>query len=239
MNLRTWCARVLTLGAALLFIPACKRSDDDDLTPLAVTFTSPINGAGSVPRQPVVTIRFNRALNPATVIPLNFILVDSLSAIIPAPVSYEACMNEVRLVPSAALDPAATYQVTLMPGITDEQDMRFQGSFFQFIINNSNDVDRPTFSGATTAVNPTQTTINLAWSAGSDLSGNVVYDVFLSGTSGCFDFTVPFITSVSNPTGTTVTGLTANTTYFFVVRARDPFGNVDLNEVEQGGTTLP
>lgn len=245
LNRRHWilpcvrAARLLALAAGALLIPACS-GDSDGNDPLVVTFTSPINGAGSVPRQPVVYVRFNRPLDPATVIPANFILLDSLSAIIPAVVTYLDCLNEARVVPNSALVAGDPYQISLMTGIADTGGTSYTGSLFQFTVTIAADADRPTFSGASAAVNPTQTSIDLSWTAATDPSGSgLVYDVFVSTTSGCYDFTSPFLGGQSSPTGVTVGGLTAATTYYFVVRARDAFGNVDLNELEQSAATLP
>ena len=66
MEFRLRAARVLVLAAAIFCVPACGGSDDDDES-LVVTFTSPSNGTGSVPRQPVIYVRFNMPLKPASV----------------------------------------------------------------------------------------------------------------------------------------------------------------------------
>lgn len=238
MEFRIRAARVLVLAAAIFCVPACGGSDDDDEA-LVVTFTSPINGTGSVPRQPVIYVRFNKPLKPASVILTNFVLLDSLSAIIPRSVSYAPCLNEVRVVPNAALTKSAVYQLSLTNLIEATDDSTYAGGFFQFTIGTSDDADRPTFAGATAAGSPTQTSIALTWTAATDATSSVVYDVFLSTATGCHDLTDPFLAGQPGPTGVTVTGLTAATTYFFVVRARDDFGNVDLNVAEQSATTLP
>ena len=225
----------------VLLAPACKpKSDSDDVSPLVVTFISPINGEGSVPRQPVVYIRFDRPLDPATVIPTNVVLLDSLSAIIPTSVTYPDCLNEVRVVPNSALVAGEMYQISLFTGIADTAGITYTGSFFQFTVTIAADTDRPTFSGASAAGNPSQTSADITWVAAIDPSASgIVYDVFVSTTSGCYDFTLPFLGGQSSPTGITLGGLIPATTYYFVVRARDAFGNIDLNEWEQSTTTLP
>ncbi|HEX7897620.1 MAG TPA: Ig-like domain-containing protein [Planctomycetota bacterium] len=238
MEFRIRAARVLVLAAAIFCVPACGGSDDDEES-LVVTFTSPANLDGGVPRQPVIYVRFNKPLKPGSVTEANFVLLNSLSAAIPRDVSYSGCLNEVRIVPDAALTKSAVYQVSLTSLIEATDDTTYAGGFFQFTIGTSDDADRPTFSGATAAGSPTSTSIALTWAAATDATSSVVFDVFLSTTTGCHDLTDAFLAGQPGPLGVTVTGLTAATTYFFVVRARDDFGNVDLNVQEQSATTLP
>lgn len=230
-------ARFLAVLAAVAFVPACGSDDDDE--PLSVSFVSPAHGTGGVPRQPVIYVRFNRPLDPATVVDQGTVfLLTSLSASIPIGVEYDDCLNEIRVVPDAALDKSAVYQVSLTNGITDTSDIPYGGGFFQFTIGTSDDAARPAFGGATAAGSPTSTSIALTWTAATDASG-IVYDVFLSTETGCYDFTDPFLADQPSGTGVTVTGLSPSTTYFFVVRSRDAFGNVDLNITEQSATTTP
>ncbi len=229
--------RGLALAAAVFLVPACKDSSDDPL-PLHVTFISPVGGATAVPRQPVVYVRFDRPLKPATV-NSSTVGLTTAGGTVNAPVSYHAYLNEVRLVPSASLAAGTVHQVTLSNGIHGADDTVYGGSYFHFTTNSSSDIDRPAFSGASSAGNPTQTSIDLAWSAATDASPGIVYDVFLAVASGEYDFTDPYLASQSSPTGVTVTGLAAATTFYFVVRARDSYGSTDLNVVERSATTLP
>jgi hypothetical protein len=230
--------RLLTLLAAVAFVPACGSSDDDE--PLAITFASP-SGILDAPRQPVIYVRFNRPLDPATVVDQGTVfLIHSSNASIAIAVDYDDCMNEIRIVPDSALLKSNQYQATFTSGITDADGMAFSGGLFQFTVGVSDDPDRPTFSGVTAAGSPSPSSIDLTWAAATDPSASgIVYDVFRSTTTGCYDFTVPFLANQGSSTGLTVTGLSPSTTYFFVVRARDSFGNVDLNIQERSATTLP
>jgi hypothetical protein len=230
-------SRAARLLAVVLGALSCAAACDQVPSPLLVTFLEPVNGTGSVPRQPVIYVRFNRPLDPATVIDANFILIDSSSNIIGTAPTYYPCLNEVRIVPDSALNAGATYQMNFMPGIEDTDGVGYVGAFFQFTTTSSLDNDRPTFTDATAGV-PTSTTVPLNWSAAVDPFGSgVVYDVFMSPTTGCIDFTLPLMASVSSSTGVTVTGLSTATTYYFVVRARDATGNVSLNSTEIVVTT--
>ena len=95
----------------------------------------------------------------------------------------------------------------------------------------ASDTTAPTAPTNLTATNTTQTTTDLSWTAATDNVGVTGYDVYQDGT---------VVTTVTG-TNYNVTGLTANTSYAFVVRAKDAAGNesVDSNtaNVTTSGTT--
>jgi len=102
------------------------------------------------------------------------------------------------------------------------------------------DVTAPAFDGldSATAVSPTE--INLQWNPASDnrsAPSAIVYLVYMSATSGGQNFAVPSFTTTAGATSFSVPGLTPNTTYYFVVRAKDEAGNIDTNTVEKSATT--
>ncbi len=90
------------------------------------------------------------------------------------------------------------------------------------------DTQAPTVPTGLAASNVTQTSLTLNWNASSDNVGVTGYDVFQGATN------------IGSVTGTTsnVTGLTANTTYSFSVRAKDAAGNVSANSSAISVTTL-
>ncbi len=77
------------------------------------------------------------------------------------------------------------------------------------------DVTAPSNPTSLASSNITETSVNLTWSASSDNAGVTGYDVYQGGSL------------LTSTTGTTysVTGLTANTSYSFTVRAKDAAGN--------------
>jgi hypothetical protein len=98
-------------------------------------------------------------------------------------------------------------------------------------------IDKPpvapgSFSG--TVVNSSQ--IDLTWTASTDditAQSAIVYEICQSNVSGsCSTFT-PVYTTTPGAVSYSVTGLTAATTYYFVIRAKDQSGNVSLvsNEI--------
>ncbi|WP_106794594.1 CUB domain-containing protein [Aquimarina sp. Aq78] len=92
----------------------------------------------------------------------------------------------------------------------------FTGSF---TANGAQDNEAPTAPTNLVASNITQTTIDLGWTASNDNVGVTEYDVYQDGV----------VIATINATNRTVTGLTANTSYAFKVRAKDAAGNVSAD----------
>lgn len=103
------------------------------------------------------------------------------------------------------------------------------------------DVAAPSFGGLTSAVSTSPTEIELSWSAASDNvtpSSAIVYDIYLANTTRGQDFDgAPAATTGPGETSFTLDGLTPETRYYIVVRARDGAGNRDSNTVERMATT--
>lgn len=98
----------------------------------------------------------------------------------------------------------------------------------------------PTFSGITRAMPAGPTLINIDWSAATDAvtpKAQLTYLIYRATTSGGQNFGQPTYTSDPGATTFAATGLTANTRYYFVVRARDAAGNVDANRSELSALT--
>ncbi|MDD4308492.1 MAG: Ig-like domain-containing protein [Thermoplasmata archaeon] len=104
---------------------------------------------------------------------------------------------------------------------------------------NVGDVTPPTFAGLVSAVDsPTDGAVDLTWNAASDPSYPIIYNVYISTTSGGQNFAAP--TYTTGQTTAQVTGLTNGQIYYFVVRAEDSAGNEDTNTVQRSATpTVP
>ncbi|WP_298544592.1 fibronectin type III domain-containing protein [uncultured Aquimarina sp.] len=104
----------------------------------------------------------------------------------------------------------------------------FTGSF---TANGTSDTTAPSVPTNLTAANTTQTTTDLSWTASTDNVGVTGYDVYQDGV---------VVTTVTG-TSYNVTGLTANTSYSFVVRAKDAAGNESADSniaaITTSGTT--
>ncbi len=102
------------------------------------------------------------------------------------------------------------------------------------------DTTAPTFVGLGSATAISTTDIDLAWTAATDdvtVSSGIEYLIYVSLSSGGQNFTSPSFVTLPGATTYTVANLSASTTYYFVVRARDEAGNVDSNTVEYLATT--
>ncbi len=101
------------------------------------------------------------------------------------------------------------------------------------------DVTPPTFAGLSTATVQNATTIDLTWAAASDTetaTGNIVYDVYWN-TSNSFNFNFPNATTPGGALSYSITGLSPNTQYYIVVKARDQAGNRSANTTATARTT--
>jgi hypothetical protein len=97
-------------------------------------------------------------------------------------------------------------------------------------------IDRtaPTFGGLTSATNAgTGGAVDLTWDAATEsTSPPVTYNIYVNTPDPVTDFSSPY-TSSSNATGDTVTGLTNDLTYWFVVKAEDNVGNESAGAVQE------
>jgi hypothetical protein len=112
------------------------------------------------------------------------------------------------------------------------------------------DTAPPVFAGVTSVMTAPEASLTIAWSAATDNltpAAGIVYDVFLSTTSGGENLNLPDAVSAPGATSVTVRGLpAASTTYYVVVRAVDAAGNVDTSPEDvielsgmSGGDTIP
>ncbi|WAC01140.1 M4 family metallopeptidase [Lacinutrix neustonica] len=90
------------------------------------------------------------------------------------------------------------------------------------------DTQAPSAPTSLTASGITQTTTNLSWTASTDNVGVTGYEVFQGSNS------LGTVTATSS----NITGLTANTTYSFTVKAKDAAGNVSASSNAVSVTTL-
>lgn len=101
------------------------------------------------------------------------------------------------------------------------------------------DTTPPMFAGASSATSaPNSITVN--WSAAQDNvtpAAQITYLVYQSSTPGGENFAAPTYTTAAGALSFSIGKLPINTTYHFVVRARDAQGNIDANKFEVKATT--
>lgn len=89
--------------------------------------------------------------------------------------------------------------------------------YVALIWNTTPDTEAPSTPTNLAASNPSNTTIDLDWTASTDNIGVASYDIYIDA--------VFYINTNSNTPSYTVTGLSPNTTYCFTVLAKDASGN--------------
>jgi hypothetical protein len=78
-------------------------------------------------------------------------------------------------------------------------------------------------------------TATVSWTPATDAqdpASALVYDVFVSNMSGCYNFGAPDFTTPPGATSAALTNIPQGVPTYFVVRARDTSGNQDLNTNE-------
>nr|WP_170299232.1 putative Ig domain-containing protein [Larkinella terrae] len=96
------------------------------------------------------------------------------------------------------------------------------------VVSDAADKQPPTAPTALALSNITQNSIKLTWTASTDNSSVASYEVYRNNTK---------IADVNSGTTYTATGLSANTEYYFFIRAVDPTGNVSANSNTATATT--
>lgn len=103
------------------------------------------------------------------------------------------------------------------------------------------DTTAPDFDGIVSVAAVSSTVLDLSWSPAVDNiteSPNIVYNIYMSITPGGENLASPNFTTGGGATSYSVTGLSPDTTYYFIVRAKDEAGNIDSNSMERSATTL-
>lgn len=98
----------------------------------------------------------------------------------------------------------------------------------------TSDTTRPALAGIKGS-SSLATSITLNWGLASDdvtVAQNIVYLVYRVTTAGAENYTTPTYTTAQGALSYTDSGLTADTTYYYVVRAKDEAGNIDTNTIE-------
>ena len=135
--------------------------------------------------------------------------------------------------------------IDIITGFSTSTNIRYNfntqdGNLLNLVV--SDDTTPPNFNGLQSVGDATSSTLTLSWSAATDSgtpSGQMEYDIYQSSTPGGENLSSPTYTTTPGSTSYVVQGLSQDSTYYFIVRARDKFGNRDSNMVELSGTTAP
>ncbi len=102
------------------------------------------------------------------------------------------------------------------------------------------DDDAPVFAGPTAVTGLSPTSFRVSWDAAVDAfaASSIKYDVYVATTSGAQNYAALPTKSVTGALFLDILGQTRSTTYYVVVRASDPDGNMVENTIEVAGATL-
>lgn len=115
----------ITSVALLVVLTGC-RDEYDAITGVCpeVESTTPLNQASGTPPGSVITVTFNTAMNPATIVPEAFSLVSSpnanqLAAVVTGTMTFDASTNTLRFVPDQPLATNAIFTGRVEPTVKD------------------------------------------------------------------------------------------------------------------------
>lgn len=102
------------------------------------------------------------------------------------------------------------------------------------------DTTAPAFDGVASITAVSSTELNLSWNPAADnitVPSGIVYNIYMSTATGGENLASPDVTTNPGVTSYNVTGLTMGATYYFIVRAKDEAGNIDVNNIEKSAVT--
>lgn len=218
-----------------------------DNIPPAVSSTSPPSGAVNVPQNAKISATFSEALKEVP--SQNAFIVSSTAGVVSGTLAFSG--DTVTFNPSA-LNAQTIYNVTITTDIQDAAGNHMPAPYIWFFTTGTGiDNSPPSFAGNPwiSASASSSTSIALSWNAATDNvtpADQLRYQVCRS-TSPDVCKAVPFpapaagieITNINTPGATTLgaTGLLSNTTYYFVVRAKDQVDLMDNNTFEVSAKT--
>lgn len=132
-----------TAGTALAgnYVWSFTTGSAQDTTPPTVTSTVPAAGALSVGVNSKIAVTFSKAMDPSTLTPSTFIVMQGMTAITGS-MTYAG--NTVTLTPSSNLAPLATFTATLTRGVKDlARNALAQDYVWSFTTGPAADTTRP------------------------------------------------------------------------------------------------
>lgn len=231
------------------------QAPSDDTTPPTVSSTVPANGATRVPLNVILSATFSEPINPDTLTANSFIVLAvgvSGGTRVSGTVAYTAETMTASFTPDTILAIDTLYAVTITTAVEDEAgNAMAESPPWSFTSGAAIDNTPPSFPGGDpqlVAQATSSNSISLSWTAATDnttLENQIRYVICQSTVST--DCTVdPFLATGGNVTITEtaagqktleVNGLSSNTTYYFVVRAKDQVNLMDSNIAQKSVTT--
>lgn len=234
------------------------ETPSNDTTPPTVSSDpspTPVNGATQVPLNTSIRATFSEPINPDTLTSNTFIVLSvgiSGGTAVSGTVAYTAETKTATFTPTTLLEIDTTYTVTITTAVEDEAGNPMAATYsWSFTTGSAIDNSPPSFPGndpQLVAQATSSDSISLSWVAASDnttTQSQLIYIICRSTVST--DCTAnPFPTggnvviteSQAGQTTLGVSGLDSNTTYYFVVRAKDQVNLLDSNALQESATTF-
>jgi hypothetical protein len=116
---------VVTIAIVLVtLITSCAKDDFQEILGLCpqVITTNPVNSALEIPLNQIITVKFNKPINPSTITPSSFQIVSSSTSLLQAllvtgVISYSGVV--ATFTPTANLSPNTTYSATVTTAVKD------------------------------------------------------------------------------------------------------------------------
>ncbi len=125
------------------------------------TLTSPANGATNVPTNAAFMVQFSRQVDPASLTPQTFYLVDSVSGKTwPGMLQVDPSGFTASFVPQTPFSAGRLYYVYLTSGILDITQNNFTGAFFEFTTGFGPQTQGPQLLGLSPQKNATGAPLN-------------------------------------------------------------------------------
>lgn len=226
----------------LMGIIGCGNENISD--PPQVLNISPNDGDTNIPVNTNISVIFSQPMDSATIEgTTNFILkkgtIDGDN--VTGAVSYNSSTYSAIYNPDDNLEPETIYTVSLTQKIKSSDGTPLVRDYeWTFTTGQVPDKTSPTFSGATSAEAEGPHAIRLTWDNASDdrTEANLIsYLIFMAEGSGAQNYKDISYRTALGVTSYKVTGLDPETTYYFVVLARDEAENRSLLINEVSATT--
>ncbi len=209
---------------------------------LAVTATTPSNGATGVSTNTTVTATFNKALDPTTINTNTFELRGANNALVAATVSYNSANNTATLTPTAALAATTTYTATVKGGtngVKDQGGNPLAANVSWSFTTNTPDTTPPTVTSTTPASSATgvstSTTVKATFSEAMNAATiNISTFELRDSSNTAIAATVSYDTASNTATLTPSSPLANSTTYTATVKG----GTTDPRVKDLAGNAL-
>lgn len=230
----------------LMGIIGCGNENISD--PPQVLNISPNDGDTNIPVNTNISVIFSQPMDSATIEgTTNFILkkgtIDGDN--VTGTVSYNSSTYSAIYNPDNNLEPETIYTVSLTQKIKSSDGTPLVRDYeWTFTTGHVPDLTRPIFSGAKSIKAESPYAISLTWDDASDDSTDtnlISYLIFMAESKGAQNYKDISYRTAPGVTSYLVTGLAPETTYYFVVLARDEAENISipvLDNDEVSATTL-